>query len=122
MWLLLKSLLTKWALFKLLLKSLGSLAWLLPLAFILKAIGLPILALLAILALPLLILLFVIGLPILLVVVVGGALLTFTMWMLSIGMVVLKIALPIILVVWFVRWLSRPKPGTGDAAESATTD
>ena len=122
MWLLLRSLLTKWALFRLLLKSLGSLAWLLPLAFILKAIGLPILVLLAILALPLLILLAVIGLPIILVMVVGGTLLTFTMWILSIGMVALKIALPIILVVWFVRWLRRPKSGADDVPGTATAD
>jgi hypothetical protein len=122
MWLLLKSLLTKWALFKLLLKSLGSLAWLLPLAFILKAIGLPVLVMLAVLALPLLMLLFVIGLPIILVVVVGGGLLTFTMWMLSIGLFALKIALPIILVVWFIRWLRRPKTGTDDMTSAATAD
>ena len=50
MWTLLKSLLTKWALFKVLLRTLGSLAWLIPIALILKAIGLPMLITLAILA------------------------------------------------------------------------
>ena len=49
MWALLKSLLTKWAFFKVLLKALGSLAWLIPIAFVLKAIGLPFLLLLLVL-------------------------------------------------------------------------
>ncbi len=52
MWLLLKSLLAKWAILKLVLKAFGSLGWLLPIAFVLKALGLPFLLLLAVIALP----------------------------------------------------------------------
>lgn len=114
MWTLLKALLTKWALFRILLKSLGSLAWLLPLAFLLKAIGLPILMLLAVLALPLLVILFVLGLPIILVVVIGGFLLSVTMWIVSIGLFALKIAIPIILVYWIIRWFRRPPKAADD--------
>ncbi len=68
MWVLLKSLLAKWAILKLVLKAFGSLGWLLPLALLLKAIGLPFLIVLALLALPLILVLAIIGLPLLLVV------------------------------------------------------
>jgi hypothetical protein len=121
MWAFLKAILVKWALIKSLLKILGSLGWLLPLAFILKAVGLPILILLAVLAIPLFIVLAVIGLPLILVVVVGGALLTFTMWIVSMGLLALKVALPIILVVWIIRWLMRPRDDGATQAPGADT-
>lgn len=117
MWAILKSLLTQLAIWKLLLKSLGSLAWLLPLAFILKAIGLPVLMLLAVLALPLLLLLFVIGLPIILVIMMGGALLSLTMVVLSIGVAALKIALPIALIWIVLRWLFKSRDDKPPMAE-----
>ena len=101
---LLKSLLLKWALLKSLLRILASLGWLVPLALLLKTIGVPLLILLAVLALPLFIVLAVIGLPLLLVGVVGGGLLVLTMWIASLGLVVLKIAIPIFLVIWIIRW------------------
>ena len=52
MWTLIKGLLLKWAMLKWLLKSLGSLGILVPIAFILKMVGLPVLMVLAVLALP----------------------------------------------------------------------
>ncbi|MFN8572245.1 MAG: hypothetical protein U0132_09315 [Gemmatimonadaceae bacterium] len=111
MWALLKSLLAKWAVFKVLLKALGSLAWLIPIAFILKAIGIPMLVLLLILAAPILLVLAVIGLPILLVFVVGGFLLSILFTILSVGFAALKIVLPIVLVVWVVNWLLTTRKG-----------
>jgi hypothetical protein len=119
MWALLKSLLTQWALFKVLLKALGSLAWLVPVAFILKVIGLPMLTLLLILALPIFLVLALFGLPLVLVVVVGGLLIAGFFALLSLGIAVLKIALPIVLIVWVVRWLlkSRENHGTDPATE-----
>lgn len=111
MWVLLKSLLTKWAILKLVLKGLGSLGWLLPLAFILKAFGLPFLVMLAVLALPLLLVLAAIGLPLLLVALVGGFLLTVTLWIVGIGVAALKLAIPILLISWVLKWMS----GRGDA-------
>lgn len=120
MWTLLKSLLSKLALVQALLRILGSLGWLLPLAFILKAVGVPLLILLAVLALPLFIVLAVIGLPLLLVVVVGGALLAFTLWVVSMGLMALKIALPIVLVVWALRWFTRDR-GTPPVADEGGT-
>ena len=107
MWSLITSLLAKWAVFKLLLKTLGSMAWLLPVAFILKLIGLPVLIVLAILAAPIFIILAIIGLPIMLVVVAGIVLLVGFFFMLSMGLLVLKIAIPIILIYWLMRWFFR---------------
>jgi hypothetical protein len=119
MWTLLKSLLTKWALFKVLLKTLGSLAWLIPIALVLKAIGLPMLLLLLILALPIFIILALVGLPFLLVLVGGGLLLGGFFFLLSLGLAALKIAIPIMIIVWLVRWLTRdrPKPSTDTATD-----
>jgi len=109
MWALLKSFLAKWAVFKVLLKALGSLAWLIPVAFILKAIGLPALILLLILGAPILIVLAVFGLPLILVLIVGGFLISALFAILAIGVTALKVALPIIIVVYLVRWLFRSK-------------
>ena len=119
MWTFLKALLTKVALLKVLLRTLGSLAWLVPVAFILKAIGLPVLLLLLVLALPIFIVLALVGLPILLVVVFGGMLVAGLFAMVSIGLVALKIALPIMLLVWFVQWLLRDRR-TSDGTNPAT--
>ncbi len=113
MWTILKSLIAKLALFKVLLRTLGSLAWLVPIAFILKAIGLPMLLLLLMLALPIFIVLALIGLPFLLVFVVGGLLIAGFFVLLSLGVAALKIAIPIMLIVWFVRWLTRDRKTDG---------
>jgi hypothetical protein len=107
MWSFITSLLTKWALLKLLLKTLGSLGWLIPVAFILKFIGLPVLAVLALLALPVFIILAIVGLPIMFVFVAGILLLVGFFALLSIGVAVLKIAIPILLVYWLLRWWFR---------------
>ena len=105
MWSLITSLLAKWALFKLLLKTLGSMAWLIPVAFILKLIGLPVLIVLAILAAPVFIILAIIGLPIMFVIVAGGLLLVGIFFLLSMGLLVLKIAIPIVLIYWLIKWI-----------------
>ncbi len=112
MWVLLKSLLAKWAIVKLVLKAFGSLGWLLPIAFILKALGLPFLLLLAVVALPVILVLAVLGLPLLLIVLLGGFLVTVTMWIVSMGVVALKLAIPIILLYWIVRWLVSRRPAS----------
>ena len=107
MWSLITSLLAKWALLKLLLQTFGSLGWLIPIAFILKFIGLPVLAVLALLALPVFIILAIVGLPIMFVLVAGILLLVGFFAMLSIGILVLKIAIPVLLVYWLLRWWFR---------------
>ena len=122
MWVVLKSLLAKWAILKLVLKAFGSLGWLLPLAFILKALGLPFLIMLAVLALPLLLVLAVIGLPVLLVVLIGGLLVTATMWIVSIGVVALKLAIPLVLAYWVLTWMLGRRDGPEASAAGTTPD
>lgn len=122
MWILLKSLLAKWAILKLVLKAFGSLGWLLPLAFILKALGLPFLIMLAVLALPLLLVLAVIGLPFLLVALIGGFLVTVTMWIVSIGVIALKVAIPVVLMYWLLRWMLGRGDGPATSPEPRASD
>lgn len=123
MWAILKTLLAQWAIWKLLLRSVGSLAWLIPLGLILKAVGLPALMLLAVLALPLFLVLVVLGLPIILVVIMGGLLLSATMALVSLGVAALKIAVPVVLVWVVLRWLlsSRHEPPPPQAKPADAT-
>jgi hypothetical protein len=117
MWALVKSLLMKWGLFKLLLKAFPSLAWLLPLAFILKAIGLPALIVLAIVAIPLVIILVIVGLPMLFVAVTGAIILAGIFFMLSLGIAVLKLAIPFIIIYFILKWVFKNKKGSDPATE-----
>ncbi|MBV6520238.1 MAG: hypothetical protein MNPFHGCM_00343 [Gemmatimonadaceae bacterium] len=114
MWALLKSLLAKWALFQVLLRALGSLAWLIPVAFILKAIGIPALLLLLFLGAPILIVLAIFGLPLILVLVAGGVLIAAIFAILAIGVAALKVAVPIVLLIWLANWLFRSRENPAD--------
>src|SRR5215216_371342 len=119
-WLLLRIVAARW-LFKL-----SGLALLIPIALLLKTIGLPILGVLAVLAVPVLILLFLFGLPIFLVLIVGGLLMGMLSMVLMIGVVALKIGLFIVLPAWLIwklmskvfGWASRRG---GDSGGSSTT-
>ena len=132
MWTLIKSLLVKWALLKWLLKSLGSLGILVPLALLLKVVGLPALMVLAVLALPILIMLLLFGMPVFLVFLLGGMLMSIIMAVLTIGLAVLNVGLPIVLIVGLLRWLfggndtkpvgedtTTPPPATGPVSGEA---
>ena len=93
-WLVLRIAAIRW-LFKL-----GGLAFLLPLALLLKTIGLPLLGILSVLALPVLILLFLFGLPIFLVFIFGGMLMGLIGMVVTIGVAALKIGLFVVLPIW----------------------
>lgn len=88
---------------------------LVPLAGVLKFIGLPILLVLGTIGAPLFLVLGAIGLPMLLVVGIGGGLLLLVGGMLAIGILAIKIVLPILLAVWLVRWLRRPRETAAEA-------
>jgi len=123
MWTLIKGLLLKWAMLKWLLKSLGSLGILVPIAFILKMVGLPVLIVLAVLAPSGLLMLALFGMPFILVFLLGGALLAILSAVLSFGLMALKIVVPIVLIVWLLRWLLRSngsKPDEGTTTPPAT--
>jgi hypothetical protein len=120
-WLVLRIAAIRW-LFKL-----GWLGALIPIALLLKSIGLPVLGILAVVAIPLLVLLFLFGLPIFLVLAVGGLFVGALGFALVIGLVALKfflfVVLPIVLIwklaasLW--RWGCR-RGGDGSSPDGGT--
>jgi hypothetical protein len=88
--------------------KLGWLGLLVPIAMLLKVIGLPLLAVLLIVGLPLLILLVLFGLPIFLVLLVAGLALGALAFVLTIGVAAIKIGLFVVLPVWLV-WMIASK-------------
>ena len=82
-----------------------------PVAAVLKFIGLPLMLVLGAVGAPVFALLAAIGLPVLLVVGIGVVMMLAIGVMLAMGVLAIKIALPIILIVWFVRWMRRPRMG-----------
>ena len=82
--------------------KLGWLGALIPVALLLKSIGLPLLGILAVVAIPVLILLFLFGLPIFLVLIVGGAFTGLLGFALMIGLAALKFALFVVLPMFLI--------------------
>ena len=115
MWSLIKWLAMRLAIVRWIFKVLGLLAFL-PLAFLLKAVGLPLLIVLAVLALPVLFLLFLFGLPIFLVFLAGAVVMGVLFIALSIGVLALKVAVFVVLPAWLlwrlVSWLPRTQERT----------
>ena len=95
-WLVLRVAAIRW-LFKL-----GWLGALIPIALVLKTIGLPLLGVLGIVAIPLLILLFLFGLPIILVLAFGGLFMGLLGVALMVGLAALKFAIFVVLPVWLM--------------------
>jgi hypothetical protein len=95
-WLVLRLVAARW-LFKL-----GGLAFLVPLALLLKTIGLPILGVLGVLVFPILVLLFLFGLPIFLVLLFGSLFIGMLGMVLTLGVAAIKIGLFIVLPAWLV--------------------
>ena len=93
---------------------------LVPIAGVLKFIGLPILIVLGLLGAPLMLVLGAIGLPLLFVLGIGGALIAMIGVLLALGMLAIKFVLPIVLIVWFVRWIWRAARGGRDGMGPAT--
>jgi hypothetical protein len=119
MWAMLKYLITRIALLRWILGSLGSLGALIPLLMLLKAIGLPVLIVLAVVALPIIIVLLLIGLPIFLVLICGAILLGIAWAFLTVGAVVLKplliVVLPMMVMGYCLWWLvAGRKRGSGE--------
>ena len=117
MWLLLKGLALRFAVGR----SVGGLMGvlllvLLPAAGALKLIGLPLLLVLGTLGAPVFALLGMIGLPLLFVLGFSAILLLLIGLVVTAGIVAIKIVLPIVLLVWFVRWMSGR---TGCAADES---
>ena len=96
-WLVLRLAAVRW-----ILKAFGGLAFLLPVAFLLKIVGLPIIGVLSVLALPVFFMLFIFGLPIFLVLIAGGVVMAMLFAVLTIGIVAVKIGLFIVLPAWLI--------------------
>ncbi|MCC7003181.1 MAG: hypothetical protein IT357_13570 [Gemmatimonadaceae bacterium] len=120
MWNILKTLIVQGILAKTVFRSVSWLAWLLPVGFLLKTVGIPLLTVLLILAAPVLILLLLIGLPIFVVLLVGGALMALVGTVLSVGIALAKIIIPIALVVMLLRWLLRDTTAVAPAPTAAS--
>lgn len=103
---LIKWLVSRLAIVPWLLKTFGGLTVLLPLALLLKVIGLPIIAVLAVLAAPVLLVLFVLGLPVFAVFLVGGGLLALVFFLLSVGFMLLKVAFIVVAIVFLFKLLT----------------
>ena len=84
---------------------------LLPLAGVLKLVGLPLLMVLGLIGAPLFLLLGAVGLPVLFVLAFGGMLLLLLGGLIAVGVLAIKIVLPIVLLVWCIRWLFGAAPG-----------
>ena len=97
------------------------LAILLPFAGLLKIIGLPILLVMLVIGAPVILLLLIIGLPIALVAIAGIVIIGGLMAVLTLGLALLKVALPIILVIWLLRFLWRMLKGNGGSEVTGTT-
>jgi hypothetical protein len=117
MWSLIKWLAMRLAIVRWIVKVLGLLAFL-PIAFLLKAVGLPLLIVLAVLALPVLFLLFLFGLPIFLVFLAGAVVMGVLFIALSVGVLALKVAVFVVLPAWLLwKLVSWPFRGRKSAPQ-----
>ena len=99
-------------------KSLIGFGVLVPIAFILKVVGLPILAVLGVLSFPVLLVLFVLGLPIFMVLIVAALVMGALFFVMSIGLVAIKFLIFVVLPIWLLwiaasylwRWMRPAKP------------
>lgn len=99
--------------------KLSGLALLLPIAAILKVVGIPLLLILMIVGMPVLILLFLFGLPIFAVLFFGGIVIALFGVVLTIGLAALKIALFVVLPVWLMWKLASMVFGWGRGDDHA---
>jgi uncharacterized Tic20 family protein len=104
MWKIVKAIVLRWLLARTFGKALGLLAALVPLGAILKALGVPLVIALLVLGLPVFLLLALLGVPFPLAALAAVGLAAFVGVLLALGWTLLKIAIPIVLIVWFIRW------------------
>jgi hypothetical protein len=108
--------------------KLGGLALLLPLAGLLKVIGIPLLLILFVLGLPIFILLFLFGLPIFAVMILGSLAVGLMGMVLTIGVAAIKFALFVVLPIWLMwkvsKWIFKGLFGRrgGDDSTPTTTE
>jgi hypothetical protein len=101
--------------------KLGGLALLLPIAAILKVVGIPLMLIMLVLGAPIIILLFLFGLPIFAVLAIGGLLIGLLGMVLTIGVAAIKFAIFVVLPIWLIWklmcWIFRGVFGKGDKGD-----
>lgn len=123
MWSILKTLLVQGVLAKTFLRSFGWLAWLIPAGFLLKVAGIPLLLVMVVLGAPVILLLLVIGLPIFVVLLFAAMILGILGTVLTVGIALAKIIIPIAVMVWVVRWfLGRGEPKSAIPVDATPVD
>lgn len=104
MWAIVKAILMKFGMLRGLFAVLGSLAAVLPIAIaLIKLLGWPLLVVMFVLGLPLLLLLAIIGFPLIAVLSIAGIVMGIAFTVISVGIVVLKFFLFVVLPIW-VGW------------------
>jgi hypothetical protein len=105
--------------------KLGGLALLLPIAAILKVVGIPLLLILMVLGAPIIILLFLFGLPIFLVFIAGGLIIGVLGMLLTLGAAAIKFAIFVVLPLWLMwklmSWIFRSVFSKGDNGDGPAT-
>ncbi len=103
MWFLLRAFVVKWVLARVVARGVLSTLLLIPAAALLKLVGIPLFGVLAVVAVPLFMLLATVGLPFVVALLTGGAVLLAILAVLTIGGVLLQLALIVAAVVWIGR-------------------
>jgi hypothetical protein len=127
MWAIIKAILMKFGMLRGLIAVLGSLAAILPIALaLIKFLGWPLLVALFVLGLPLLLVLAIIGFPFIAVLSIVGIVMAVAFAVISIGIVLLKFFLFVVLPVWVgwkaISWMLGRRRDTGErpATEGAS--
>ena len=106
--------------------KLGGLALLLPLAAILKVVGIPLLIILMIVGAPVILLLFLFGLPIFAVLALGGLIIGLFTMVLTLGIAAIKFAIFVVLPIWLMftlaSWVFRGFRGGSRPSDSEPVD
>jgi hypothetical protein len=127
MWAIIKAILLKFGMLRGLIAVLGSLAAVLPIAIaLIKFLGWPLLIVMLVLGLPLLLILAIIGFPLIAVLGIAGIVMAIAFAVISIGIVLLKFCLFVVLPIWIgwkvVSWMigRRRDGGERPAPEGAS--
>lgn len=127
MWAIIKAILMKFGMLRGLIAVLGSLAAILPIAIaLIKFLGWPLLVVMLVLGLPLLLILAILGFPLIAVLGIAGTVMGIAFAVISIGIVVFKFFLFVVLPIWVgwkvISWMvgrrrdSGEKPATAEGA------
>ena len=127
MWAIIKAILMKFGMLRGIFAVLGSLAAVVPIALaLIKLLGWPLLVVMFVLGLPLLVILALVGFPLIAVVSIAGTVMAIAFAVISVGIVVLKFLLFVVLPIWIgwkvISWMLGRRRDSGErpAPEAAS--